>query len=805
MATFNGTAANDTLTGTTGDDILNGLAGDDVLYGQAGNDVLNGGDGNDQLFGGPGNDTLDGGPGTLDYARYDFATGGGVYVNLGTGTANGPDGVDVLMNFEGVVGSAAGDTLVGSSGNDFVQGGGGNDELDGGAGVDYLGYLNAPSAVSVNLATGKSSGGDGSDDLKNFENVGGSAYNDTLIGDGGYNILEGMGGDDTLDGGVGSNNGASYYHASGGVTVNLAGSSGTGPGYSDGPDGHDQLLNIQDLYGSQYNDVLTGDGNANSFVAYGGNDTVDGGAGNDTMNYTGNRADYSVAYNGSTATFTISDKLVNRDGSDQVRNVEFFQFADGKLSAAQLQASVVPDTTAPTVASFSPADAATGVATSVNILITFSEAIALGSGNIFLKDANGTVVASYNAASNAANLSISGDTLTIHPGTALAAGSGYSLELSAGSVHDLAGNNFAGMASYHFITLGTGSFIAGNGALVGTNGDDTLQGGAGNDSLDGGAGDDVLDGGAGNDSLAGGTGNDTLLGGAGADTMAGGDGADLYYVDDIGDIVVETISNLAQQVAAGPHGDVGRTVDKVIASINYTLTSFVENLSLATAAGNLSGNGNDLNNLLAGNEGNNTLKGLADNDTLDGGAGTDTAQYSGKFSDYRLSTGAATSVTDNRAAAGNDGADSLTNVERLQFSDLRLALDLGATQAAGKTVLMMGATLGAAFPTNQLYAGIFLGYFDSGTALLDGANLLIAAGIIAAFAGGGDDASVVKFIYNNVYGTAPDATTLASLVAPLAAHSITQAQWMADMASSSTNITHVQLAGYAQNGLQYVV
>ena len=65
------------------------------------------------------------------------------------------------------------------------------------------------------------------------------------------------------------------------------------------------------------------------------------------------------------------------------------------------------------------------------------------------------------------------------------------------------------------------------------------------------------------------------------------------------------------------------------------------------------------------------------------GAGLDTAQYSGKFSDYKLLAGASTAatstLTDNRPLTpgpSTDGVDSLSNVERLQFSGERLALDL---------------------------------------------------------------------------------------------------------------------------------
>ena len=71
-------------------------------------------------------------------------------------------------------------------------------------------------------------------------------------------------------------------------------------------------------------------------------------------------------------------------------------------------------------------------------------------------------------------------------------------------------------------------------------------------------------------------------------------------------------------------------------------------------------------------------------------------------------------------------------------------------------------------------------------------------------AGGTDNAAIVKAVYLNVYGNLPDAATLAAQVAPLNAGTISQAQWMANMALSSANQSHVQLAGYAQTGLEYL-
>ncbi len=148
---------------------------------------------------------------------------------------------------------------------------------------------------------------------------------------------------------------------------------------------------------------------------------------------------------------------------------------------------------------------------------------------------------------------------------------------------------------------------------------------------------DNLQGASGNDTLVGAGGSDTLNGAAGADIMAGGSGPDTYYVDDAKDVVQETDNSLGD--GALPGGlDLGSAIDSVIASISYTLTNFVENLTLAAGNTGLGGNGNNLDNQMIGNagdnllnslDGNDTLTGQAGNDTLDGGVGNDSIDGGG--------------------------------------------------------------------------------------------------------------------------------------------------------------------------------
>lgn len=151
---------------------------------------------------------------------------------------------------------------------------------------------------------------------------------------------------------------------------------------------------------------------------------------------------------------------------------------------------------------------------------------------------------------------------------------------------------------------------AGDDEINGGIGNDTLNGGADYDTLNGGVGDDKLNGDAGNDTLNGDAGNDTLNGGLGVDTMRGGIGDDIYFVDNVGDVVSESIA---------------QGTDTINSSISYNLgaNANVENLKL-DGIGSINGTGNALNNTITGNAGNNIIRGGIGNDILRGGTGNDT-------------------------------------------------------------------------------------------------------------------------------------------------------------------------------------
>src|SRR5829696_8077390 len=100
-------------------------------------------------------------------------------------------------------GTAGEDEIYGYGGNDYLTGGAGADILDGGIDYDAASYEGSSAGVWVDLANSYGSGGDAEGDtLYDSENVYGSSFDDTLIGDANANVLLGFDGHDGLRGGA---------------------------------------------------------------------------------------------------------------------------------------------------------------------------------------------------------------------------------------------------------------------------------------------------------------------------------------------------------------------------------------------------------------------------------------------------------------------------------------------------------------------------------------------------------------------------------------------------------------------------
>jgi Ca2+-binding RTX toxin-like protein len=617
--TLAGFGGSDELLGGAGDDLLSGHDGDDMLRGEAGNDAVSGGEGRDILTGGDGDDTLDGG---IDY---DYMTGGNgndlyfvddLVDRIIEDAGGGVDEIRIALSRDTAYYMAAhvenatvtssratrlyanemANLLKGAGGNDELYGLNGDDMLDGGAGADLL------------------QGGQGADTL-----VGGNG-SDTLDGGDGEDlaVLDGKRGDYVF-----TRNGSDLVLASGKHVTVLRNVENVQ--FADG------MLSVPTLLANFPT------ASADTLVGTSGNDTIDGLAGADRMSG-GLGDDTYIAEN-------AGDFVIECAGEG--RDMVHVALAGGSYTLA---------------------------ANVEDARITSGGAIGLA-GN----DLDNALAG--NAAANALSGGAGNDTLDGGKGSdKLAGGTGddtYLVDATGDKVTELAGQGIdtvvTSLARY---TLGANVenvTYTGSAAFAGTGNalDNVIAGGSGNDTIDGAGGSDTYvaagafadyarqrpnatdlvlvkgtqkitlknieqvqfsDGtrslaglyenvaSLGNDTLTGTDGNEQMNGLAGADRLSGGKGDDTYFVDNVGDTVVEL---------AGEGTD---TVNIAIATrFTYTLGADIENATVtSTAAVNVIGNaedntltGNAAGNALTGGDGNDILIGGKGNDTLDGGAGDD--------------------------------------------------------------------------------------------------------------------------------------------------------------------------------------
>lgn len=121
------------------------------------------------------------------------------------------------------------------------------------------------------------------------------------------------------------------------------------------------------------------------------------------------------------------------------------------LSQQGLSLASAADTTGPKVTTFAPRDGQLDAAVSTNISFTFSEAIKAGTGNITIRDAEGTVVETFDV-TDSDRLTIKGKKLVINPTSDLAYGTRYFVSVGGGAITDLAGNAFVDKGNYDFRT-----------------------------------------------------------------------------------------------------------------------------------------------------------------------------------------------------------------------------------------------------------------------------------------------------------------------------------------------------------------
>ncbi len=137
----------------------------------------------------------------------------------------------------------------------------------------------------------------------------------------------------------------------------------------------------------------------------------------------------------------------------------------------EIVALATPDTTPPTLSSTNPADQATDVSPSVNLVATFNEDIAVGSGVVTIKNLTDATESTIDI-TDGAQITISGMTLTVNPSSDLTEGKNYAVRIAATAIEDASGNAFAGInddTTWNFSTAAPtfGSWIGGFSGLDG--------------------------------------------------------------------------------------------------------------------------------------------------------------------------------------------------------------------------------------------------------------------------------------------------------------------------------------------------
>jgi hypothetical protein len=203
-----------------------------------------------------------------------------------------------------------------------------------------------------------------------------------------------------------------------------------------------------------------------------------------------------------------------------------------------------------------------------------------------------------------------------------------------------------------------------------------------------------------------------------------------------------------------------------------------------------------------------TLNGTGLNDTfalglgnynVNGVGGLDTATVAQASSNFSVAP-SATGYT----LTSKDGLSvyNLNSVERVVFSNEKIAFDVAGTSNAGEVAKILSAVFGAAAVGNATYAGIGLGYMDGGMSYENLMNLAISAALPGARL---TNKAVVDLLFTNVVGVVPTVEQAKPYLDLLDNHTYTVAQLGVLAADSSFNTNQIGLTGQlVQTGLHYV-
>lgn len=205
--------------------------------------------------------------------------------------------------------------------------------------------------------------------------------------------------------------------------------------------------------------------------------------------------------------------------------------------------------------------------------------------------------------------------------------------------------------------------------------------------------------------------------------------------------------------------------------------------------------GNSLDNSIFGGAGNDRLTGGAGNDSLDGGSGQDTAIVQRAINQFKIQRNTISGEWTITDTLGYEGTDTLNNIERIQFSNTYLAIDLDGN--AGITAKILGAVFGKHSVNNKSYVGIGLKYLDSGWTYDNLATLALDASSAKT------NDQIVDLLWMNIFDVAPTVSQKSPYIKMLT-NGMTAGELAHLAAETSFNATNINLVGLVQNGIEYL-
>ena len=196
---------------------------------------------------------------------------------------------------------------------------------------------------------------------------------------------------------------------------------------------------------------------------------------------------------------------------------------------------------------------------------------------------------------------------------------------------------------------------------------------------------------------------------------------------------------------------------------------------------------------------NDTIKGQPGTDFFDGGLGIDTVVYSGPQERYSITKSGNRYVVSE--PTGSDDTDYLSNIERLQFSNGKVALDLGGN--AGQAARLIGALLGPSFIKDKALAGVVIGLIDQDYSIESIANLGLNTSFYLALAGSTKNEDFVNHVFRNVVGRTPEVNEQKTYVDMLNAGT-SQAALAVMAAGTEFTASQIGLTGLTSHGWDFI-